>query len=145
MSVRRVSAGLVLGIIVVSAFAVVAQRTPTKGVRADDWPSYRGNPAGTGYSTLSEIDRRTVGRLRRSWTFALSAQAGTTAGRGGAPQAVNSQATPIVIEGTMYLPTADAVVALDGESGREIANGRHLWLKTDDSPHSILAGYLAAE
>jgi quinoprotein glucose dehydrogenase len=120
MRVRRLKAGVVMALFVVSALAVIAQRPPAAAARPDDWPSYRGNPAGTGYSTLSEIDRRTVGRLRRSWTFALSAQQGTASGRGGAPQAVNSQATPIAVGGTMYLPTADAVVALDGESGREI-------------------------
>ena len=51
-----------------------AQRTPppTRG----DWPSYRGNLAGTGYSALAEIDRSTVARLQRAWTFPLGATPG---------------------------------------------------------------------
>jgi quinoprotein glucose dehydrogenase len=33
---------------------------------------------------------------------------------------VNSQATPIVIDGVMYLPAANRVVALEAETGKEI-------------------------
>ena len=57
--------------IVALPFALVgaAQRTPTPA--RGDWPSYRGNLAGTGYSALAEIDRSTVTRLQRAWTFPL--------------------------------------------------------------------------
>ena len=105
--------------IVALPFALVgaAQRTPPP-VRGD-WPSYRGNLAGTGYSALTAIDRSTVTRLQRAWTFPLGAASGAQTS-GGTTAAVNSQATPIVIGGSMYLPTADAVVALDTATGRPI-------------------------
>ena len=41
-------------------------------------------------------------------------------GRGRAEAAPNSEATPIVVNGVMYLPAADRVVALEPESGKEI-------------------------
>ena len=105
--------------IVVLPFALVgaAQRTPTPA--RGDWPSYRGNLAGTGYSALAEIDRSTVTRLQRAWTFPLGAAPGAQT-PGGTTAGVNSQATPIVVGGSMYLPTADAVVALDAASGRQV-------------------------
>ncbi|MCM3880019.1 MAG: PQQ-binding-like beta-propeller repeat protein [Vicinamibacterales bacterium] len=71
-----------------------------------DWPMYRHDQAGTGYSPLTQIDATNVTKLARSWTYSL--------------QANNSQATPIVVNGVMYLPAANRVVALDPETGKEI-------------------------
>ena len=107
---------------VVSAAALslaVAGAQRTSPAPRGDWPSYRGNLAGTGYSPLAEIDRSSVTRLHRAWTFSLAAAASAEPS-GGRPAAVNSQATPIVIAGSIYLPTADSVVALDASSGRQI-------------------------
>jgi glucose dehydrogenase len=87
---------------------------------AFDWPMYRRDLAGTAYSPLTQIDARNVATLTEAWTFSLQPRAVAPAtGRGG-PPGVNSQATPIVVNGVMYLPTADRVVALDAETGREI-------------------------
>ena len=97
----------------------VAGAQRTSPAPRGDWPSYRGNLAGTGYSPLAEIDRSSVTRLRRAWTFSLAAAASAEPS-GGRTAAVNSQATPIVIAGSIYLPTADSVVALDAASGRQI-------------------------
>lgn len=77
-----------------------------------DWPMYRGNHAGTGYSSLSQISVDNVSELVESWRYSL-------AGDGGDRQP-NSQATPIVIGGVMYLPAADRIVALNPVSGEEI-------------------------
>ena len=74
-----------------------AQRTPPAA--RGDWPSYRGNVAGTGYSALAAIDRSTVTRLQRAWTFPLGAASGSQPS-GATTAAVNSQATPIVIGGS---------------------------------------------
>ena len=78
-----------------------------------DWPHYRGDLAGTGYSSLTQIDAANVGTLTEAWRYALSAR--TDAGRG-----PNSQATPIVVDGVMYLPAQDRVVALDPTTGMEL-------------------------
>nr|ADI18596.1 glucose dehydrogenase [uncultured Oceanospirillales bacterium HF4000_23O15] len=104
-----ISRGALLAVAVI--FLVVAGRqiaAQTEG----DWPMYRGNHAGTGYSSLSQISVDNVSELVESWRYSL-------AGDGGDRQP-NSQATPIVIGGVMYLPAADRIVALNPVSGEEI-------------------------
>jgi quinoprotein glucose dehydrogenase len=77
---------------------------------AADWPMYRRDPSGTGFSPLATITTANVSGLKPSWTYSLQAE-GTTN--------VNSQATPIVVGGVMYLPAANRVVALDAATGTE--------------------------
>ena len=96
-----------------------AADTQQRTAASADWPSYRHDEAGTGYSPLRQITTRNVASLTRVWTYGLqasSAGSAGAAGRGGAG-AVNSQATPIVVNGVMYLPAANRVVALDPETG----------------------------
>ncbi len=85
-----------------------------------DWPMYRRDYAGTGYSPLSQIDTRNVGTLTQAWTFSLQSSAAAPAGGGRGGGGVNSEATPIVIGGVLFLPTANRIVALDSETGKEI-------------------------
>ena len=80
---------------------------------AGDWPMYRRDPAGTGFSPLDRITAANVAELAPAWTYPLAAVDESARGP-------NSQATPIVIEGVMYLPAADRVVALDAATGREM-------------------------
>jgi len=98
-----------------------AQQRPDAGNDAD-WPMYRHDLAGTGYSRLTQITSANVARLTQAWTYRLQSDAvpAAPAGRGGAGAGVNSQATPIVIDGVMYLPAANRVVALEAETGKEI-------------------------
>jgi quinoprotein glucose dehydrogenase len=87
-----------------------------------DWPMYRHDLAGTGYSPLTQIDTRNVEKLSRVWIYRLQSEAPAAAapgGRGG-PGGVNSEATPIVVNRVMYLPAANRVVALEPETGKEI-------------------------
>ena len=83
-----------------------------------DWPTYLHDPGGSHYSPLSQINTHNVTQLRIAWTYHMrptSAQA-TRRGRYGV-----SEASPLVITGTMYLPTPyGRVVALDAQTGREI-------------------------
>lgn len=83
-----------------------------------DWPMYRGDLAGTGYSSLGEITTANVASLARTWTYSLASDAPTTGDA--RPRDPNSQATPIVVGDVMYLPAADRVVALDPATGGEI-------------------------
>jgi quinoprotein glucose dehydrogenase len=80
---------------------------------AREWPSYRHDLAGTGFSDLAEIDTLTVRTLRRQWTYSLA----STAEGARSPA---SQATPIVVDDVMYVPAADRVVALDPVTGAEL-------------------------
>ena len=95
-----------------------AQQPPA----AADWPMYRRDFAGTGYSPLSQITPSNVASLKQAWTFPLQGETPPqpASGRGGAGAGVNSQATPIVVNGVMYLPTSNRIVALDPSTGKEI-------------------------
>ncbi len=74
--------------------------------------------AGTRYSPLTQIDRANVSRLVRAWSVRV-ARGGEGADARPGPRG-NPEATPIVIDGIMYLPAdGDAVVALEADSGRE--------------------------
>jgi quinoprotein glucose dehydrogenase len=101
------------------AFSTDAQQSRT--ARGDaDWPMYRRDLAGTGYSPLRQITLQNVANLAPAWTFRIQANA-PAAGRGAAGGAnVNSQATPIVIDGVMYFPGRDRVEALEADTGKEI-------------------------
>jgi glucose dehydrogenase len=103
------------------AFIVLAGptgRTQQAATRPDaDWPMYRHDYAGTGYSPLTQIAAKNVSNLREAWSYRL-------------PQDANSQATPIVVNGVMYLPAGDRVVALDPQTGTE--QWRHV--VTDAAP-----------
>src|SRR5437762_6841492 len=77
-----------------------------------DWPLYRHDSAGTGYSTLAQINTRNVANLSQAWTFSLQSVP--------AVPTLNSEATPIVVSGVMYVPAANRVVALESETGKEM-------------------------
>jgi glucose dehydrogenase len=81
-----------------------------------DWTMYRHDYAGTGWSPLAQINADNVARLRSVWTYGLQSDAPATGRGAGGP---NSQATPIVVNGTMYVPAANRVVALDPQTGQE--------------------------
>jgi quinoprotein glucose dehydrogenase len=98
-----VSGGAILSVLLAQS-AGTQQQTAQQAEA--DWPTYRRDQAGTGYSPLSQINRKNVASLRQAWTYPL--------------QTSNSQATPIVVNGVMYVPAANRVVALDPETGKEI-------------------------
>ena len=72
-----------------------------------DWPSYNGQTNGSRYSTLTQIDKTNVSRMTPKWIFSL-------------PKTSNLQVTPVVVQGVMYVTSANECYALDAGSGREI-------------------------
>ena len=114
---------VLIGALLVAFFTASSHAQQRTAARTDaDWPMYRHDLAGTGYSRLTQITPANVARLTQAWTYRLQSNAAPAApaGRGGAGAGVNSQATPIVIDGVMYLPAANRVVALEAETGKEI-------------------------
>jgi quinoprotein glucose dehydrogenase len=100
----------------------LAQPRPT--LDGGDWPMYRHDSRGSGYSPLTQIDTTNVGTLTPAWTYRLQPDAPAPpappgSGRGSSA-ALSSEATPIVVGGMMYLPAAGRVVALEPETGKEI-------------------------
>ncbi|HKV04229.1 MAG TPA: PQQ-binding-like beta-propeller repeat protein [Candidatus Acidoferrales bacterium] len=72
-----------------------------------DWPLYRHDLGGTGYSPLKQINAENASSLKQAWSFQLSERGGL-------------EVTPIAVKGVMYLPGANKVFALDAATGKEI-------------------------
>jgi quinoprotein glucose dehydrogenase len=86
-----------------------------------NWPLYRHDFAGTGYSPLAQITAQNVGALTQAWNYRLTSNAPpTTKGKGKGGAGGNSEATPIMVNDVVYVPAANRVVALQPESGKEI-------------------------
>lgn len=106
---------------------------------------YSRDLAGTRFSPLAQITTDNVARLTQAWAYPLTTAAGAARGagpgrgRGAAPDGdgdapppgrgrgagpadggANAEATPIVIDGIMYLPAGNRVIAIDGSTGREV-------------------------
>src|SRR4051812_29139406 len=80
-----------------------------------DWPNYGRTPGGDRHSPLTQVDRGNVARLALAWEYHTGEAAIAT----GTPTAL--EATPLVIEGRMYLSTPlGKVVALDPVSGKQL-------------------------
>jgi quinoprotein glucose dehydrogenase len=100
------------------AVGIAAQKT------ADgDWPMFAHDLAGTKFSALKQITAENVSRLQPAWNLTLVERPqGQGRGRGGAePQPSNPEATPIVVNGVMYLLSAgNTITALDAATGQPI-------------------------
>jgi len=72
-----------------------------------DWPSYNGQTNGSRYSTLAQITKSNVARMVPRWIFPL-------------PNTPPLQVTPVVVDGVMYVTSANQCYALDAGSGRQI-------------------------
>ncbi|HWK42340.1 MAG TPA: PQQ-binding-like beta-propeller repeat protein [Croceibacterium sp.] len=90
--------------------AAHAQSEPERPA-PEDWPRYARDVQGTRFSPLDDINTGNIDKLDIAWSFRLRPEGGA---------ALLSGVVPIVIDGTMYLPLGNAVVALDPTSGREL-------------------------
>ena len=111
--------------------------------------------ASTRYSPLNQINTQNVQRLVPAWTYHMnktgvrSISAGRV-GRGGGRR--SSQATPIVVNDVLYMPTPyNSVVALEPETGKELwsykllhgrpaGRGVAYWPGDKRTPASIIFG-----
>jgi quinoprotein glucose dehydrogenase len=81
-----------------------------------DWTVYGGDAGGTRYSALKQITRENVRELKSVWTYRTGALDPKT----DLNQKAAFEATPILIEGTLYLSTPfNRVIALDPANGAE--------------------------
>ncbi len=72
-----------------------------------DWPGYNGLPGGNRYTTLTQIDKASLSRLAPRWVFTI-------------PGAGQSQTTPSVVGGLMYVANPNECYALDAGTGRRV-------------------------
>jgi quinoprotein glucose dehydrogenase len=74
-----------------------------------DWQVYAGNPAGTRYSTLGQINRQNASKLQVAWTFDT----------GDAFANSEMQCNPIEVDGVLYATTPKLrLIALDAATGK---------------------------
>lgn len=85
-------------------------------VRAEDllskpvsknWPSYNGDYTGRRFSSMENINTRNVASLRARWSFH-------------APNSDSLEVTPVVVDGLMFVTSANDAWALDAQTGRTI-------------------------
>jgi alcohol dehydrogenase (cytochrome c) len=72
-----------------------------------DWPRYDGSLNGSRNSTLAQINTSNVQKLRMAWMLPV-------------PGAPRLEATPVVLDGIMYVTAWNTVIALDAASGRQL-------------------------
>jgi glucose dehydrogenase len=94
-----------------------AQQSRNPQPRPGDWPMYNHDLGSTRYSPLTQINPQNVSKLKLSWSMPLRPDKGGAPGSGLGPF---SQATPIVVNGIMYLPAGNRVLAIDSDTGKEI-------------------------
>src|SRR2546422_5592142 len=81
-----------------------------------DWGAYGRDAQGARYSPASEFTRKNVSRLAVAWTY----RTGETDPRFKTEKPTALEATPVVVDGMMYLGTPlGRVIALDPATGRE--------------------------
>src|ERR1700684_622115 len=82
-----------------------AEKTPGKK-KSQDWPIYGGTPENNHFSSLGQINRKNVKRLRVAWTFDTE-ESGVL------------QTSPIVVDGVLYgLTPSQKVFALNAATGK---------------------------
>ena len=85
--------------------------TVMRAVEDGAWPTYGGDPGGSRYSPLNQINTGNVAGLQEAWRYELGEAAIQ-------PQRRQFEATPILLDGTMYVSTPlNRVIALDPETG----------------------------
>src|SRR6266567_601212 len=92
---------------VVSALIDVTGETLRVNPPAANWPSYNGDYSGRRYSNLAEITPNNVKQLHAQWVFHSR-------------NSDSLEVTPVVVDGVMFVTSANDAFALDARAGREI-------------------------
>jgi alcohol dehydrogenase (cytochrome c) len=72
-----------------------------------NWTSYNGDYTGRRFSSLDQINAKNVGLLRAQWAFH-------------APNSDALEVTPVVVDGLMFVTSANDAWALDAQTGRMV-------------------------
>src|SRR5262245_17535010 len=89
------------------AINVPFDRLVKSNAEPHNWLTYWGDFQGTHYSTLNQIDTTNVQRLQTAWTFSM-------------PGDAVLEATPLVVDGVMFMTQPGVVSALDARTGRQL-------------------------
>ena len=102
MTPRKAALASAIALALTATSSVLAQDST---IPDGDWRLINRDLTATRFSPLTQINRNNVDSLALSWSYGLNG---------------NSTAVPIVVNGVMYVPNGGQVVALDGDTGREI-------------------------
>ena len=72
-----------------------------------NWSSYNGDYTGRRYSALREIDKSNISKLRAQWVFHVA-------------NSNHLEVTPVVVDGMMFVTSANDAFALDAQTGRTV-------------------------
>jgi quinoprotein glucose dehydrogenase len=88
----------------------------SKTAQVADWPYYGGDAGGSRFSSLTQVNRENVHKLKLAWIY----HTGDVSEGAKHPAKSAFEATPILVDGTLYFSTAfNRVIALDPETGAE--------------------------
>ena len=94
----------------------LAHAQAASGSSDQEWRSYGHDPGGMRYSPLTQINPTNVQRLHRLWTYHTGETSWSAI-----KQISPFETTPLLVDGTLYFTTpASRVIALDGETGKEL-------------------------
>lgn len=98
-------------LLVIAAFTISSPAVAQTA--AGEWAAYGHDQFGSRYSPLTGITRDNVARLTKAWTYRTGDTTHTM-------QTVKFEATPLMVDGTLYLSTPfGRVIALDPVTGHE--------------------------
>jgi quinoprotein glucose dehydrogenase len=102
-----------IALLMAAAALAPSVQAKTDAVQVDpaDWPRYARDLGGQRYSPLDQINRSNVENLEQAWSYRLRPEGGA---------GILGGTVPVVIDGIMYLPLGNAVVALEAHTGKEI-------------------------
>src|ERR1700743_1744781 len=143
---KRVSTIVTVSVIAGAVFAICAGRAQVTDRGAShahvnaDWPVYGGGPANQHYSSLTQINRSNVNKLKVAWTYDTGEDGGL-------------ETSPLIVGHTLYAYTpSQKVIALDAVTGKLLwkfdsgvkaeqpARGVAYW--TDGKEGRVLAGVM---
>jgi quinoprotein glucose dehydrogenase len=88
-----------------------------QGRSESDWPNYGNDPGGMRHSSLSQINRENVSKLKVAWVYHTGDISDGHDGR----RRSSFETTPIFVDGKLYLTTPfNRVVALDPITGKQL-------------------------
>ena len=106
MSFRISAVHSAAALLLFSLFAHFESSAQFSPPTSQDWPRYGGNPENNHYSSLAQINRENVGKLRTAWTFDTGEQGGL-------------QSSPLIVNGVLYgITPTQKIFALDAATGK---------------------------